>query len=137
SIDVRGERMERAATGARGWGPAHKVRLTRRRRAGKLAFSMRRCRRRLSWVASGWLALQLAAFAAAPIGLCCAHTEDATTSAAKPCCPGIAPGQVCPMHHTREGARTCTMRTACLAGDAALLQLFTIPGFVPATSSIV
>ena len=29
------------------------------------------------------------------------------------CCPGMLPGQICPMHHTKEGKRTCKMRSAC------------------------
>jgi hypothetical protein len=39
------------------------------------------------------------------------------------CCPGVAPGQVCPMHHTKEGQRKCVVRGACASSTAALITL--------------
>ncbi len=95
---------------------------------------MEHVRRGLRSVACGWLAMQLVAFAAAPmIGLCCAGAP-ASSAHPRACCPGIAPGQMCPMHHSREGGRTCTMGSACHTGDAALLSIFAVVGLVsPAT----
>jgi hypothetical protein len=67
--------------------------------------------------------LQVAALAAAPMSLCAHPAAVPSAHHDANCCPGIAPGQVCPMHHTREGGRTCTMSSACCAGDIALLSL--------------
>lgn len=84
-------------------------------------------------LASVWLACQLAGFAAAPLALClgpasaAADVEDA-------CCPGIAPGQMCPMHHTREGTRQCVLRNACASSSAALLTLFGGLGLLPSSA---
>jgi hypothetical protein len=78
---------------------------------------------RVRLVAGVWLVLQVAALAAAPIS---SSSNPAAPPAAHHdanCCPGIAPGQVCPMHHTREGGRTCTMSGGCRTGDIALLSL--------------
>jgi hypothetical protein len=80
------------------------------------------------YVVSAWLVWQIAALAV-PFALCCAPMEhdDAT------CCPGVAPGQVCPMHHTREGDRSCKMRDACAHRDAMFLAL-TVVGILPTAS---
>jgi len=74
-------------------------------------------------VAAVWIVLQVAALAAAPLSLCAHAPAEPAAHHDANCCPGIAPGQVCPMHHTREGGRTCTMSSACGAGDIALLSL--------------
>lgn len=79
----------------------------------------------------GWLVLQLAGFAAAPIAMCVDDGGSPVTRHGKACCPGIAPGRICPMHHTREDGGTCTMSGACHAGDVALLSLIASAG-VPA-----
>jgi hypothetical protein len=81
---------------------------------------------------SGWILIQLAGLAAAPIALCATAPATATDSHA--CCPGVGPGQICPMHKTREGASRCTMTSACQASDATLLSLFTSIGITPPSS---
>src|SRR5262249_13790965 len=87
--------------------------------SGKLS-TVRRARR---IIASAWLVCQLAAVAAAPLSLCC--TTAPVTGAAKKCCPGLKPGDVCPMHHVVEGDddATCAMRSACGHIDPSLLAL--------------
>src|SRR5207253_8648828 len=73
-----------------------------------------------------WLMLQLAGACSAPLVLY-AHDESAPNHHDS-CCPGVGPGQVCPMHKTREGASKCAMSSACRPSDAALLSLFTTLG---------
>jgi hypothetical protein len=77
-------------------------------------------RARLPWIVGAWLLCQSAAFASAPLAL---WRSPAASAADDDCCPGVAPGQVCPMHHAKEGARTCAMRSACAPSDAALVAL--------------
>jgi hypothetical protein len=78
-------------------------------------------RRRLSWAVAVWLLCQIANVAAAPLTFCCQNV--ATAADDEECCPGLLPGQVCPMHHTKEGERTCKMRGSCTGTDASLLAL--------------
>jgi hypothetical protein len=87
-------------------------------------------RRHLALLVCGWLMCPLAGAATAPLSLCCqsapaAHDDEQT------CCPGILPGQVCPMHHMREGKNTCKMRSACGSADAALVALAGGLGVLP------
>ena len=43
------------------------------------------------------------------------------------CCPGLLPGQMCPMHHRSATDRsTCKMESACAHHDAALLTLLAV-----------
>ena len=42
---------------------------------------------------------------------------------------------MCPMHHTREGGRTCEMRATGLDASAALLSVFAVSG-VPRASVV-
>jgi len=97
---------------------------------------MRGVRRRLSWLISAWLICQIAGVAASPFAACCdvaASSEDETT-----CCPGLLPGQVCPMHHSREDNRICKMRSACGRTDPALFSLSGGLGLLPQqTSSVI
>ena len=69
-----------------------------------------------------WLTCQIAGVAAAPIMFCC---KDVPTSADEEnCCPGLMPGQVCPMHHrTAPDKNECKMRNACAPADAMLVAL--------------
>jgi hypothetical protein len=84
-----------------------------------------------------WLVLQLAALAAAPIALCSRPASGLAMRHDANCCPGIAPGQVCPMHHTREGEPTCTMSSACGTSDIALLSLtFGLSAPVPSAHAV-
>lgn len=76
-------------------------------------------RRRLSWLVGAWLLCQIANVSAAPLTFCCQNV--ATAEDEEKCCPGLMPGQVCLMHHTKEGVRTCTMRGVCAGSDASLV----------------
>jgi hypothetical protein len=86
-------------------------------------------RRRLSWLVGVWLLCQIANVAAAPLTFCCQNV--ATADDEEKCCPDILPGQVCPMHHKKEGERTCKMRNACVRTDAALVALAGSVGVLP------
>ena len=92
-------------------------------------------RRRLPWVIGAWLLCQVAGVAAAPVAFCCQNV--ATAADEDNCCPGLLPGQVCPMHHTKEGERTSKMRNACARSDAALLALSGGVGVLPKATAIV
>jgi len=80
-------------------------------------------------VAVVWLTCHLAAVCVAAVAACCppAHHEDQQTE----CCPGVGPGQVCPMHHTTEGKPECVMRSTCGHTDAALVSLSGGIGVLP------
>jgi len=91
---------------------------------------MVRVRRRVSWIACLWLTCQLAGLVAAPLAFCCSAVH--TTDDDEICCPGLLPGQVCPMHHRREGGEpTCKMRDACARADAGLVALAGFVGLLP------
>jgi hypothetical protein len=92
-------------------------------------------RRRLSWLIGAWLLCQIANVAAAPLTFCCQNV--ATADDAEKCCPGLLPGQVCPMHHRKEGERTCKMRNACARTDAALVALAGGSGVLPPATAVV
>jgi len=92
-------------------------------------------RRRLPWVIGAWLVCQIAGVAAAPLTFCCQNV--ATADDEEKCCPGLLPGQVCPMHHTKEGERTCKMRNACAKSDAALVALAGGIGVLPPATAVV
>jgi len=85
-------------------------------------------RRRISWVVGIWLTCQLAGVVAAPLAFCCRTVQVDDDDA---CCPGLLPGQMCPMHHKREGERTCKMRDACNRTDAGLVALAGVIGLLP------
>lgn len=92
-------------------------------------------RRYRSWLIGVWLTCQIAGVAAAPITFCCKDvpvSHDDTE-----CCPGLLPGQVCPMHHTTAGKRECKMRSACGPSDAALMALAGSVGVVPSATAAV
>ena len=67
---------------------------------------MRAFRSHLRVSVAATLLLQLAVHLALPTALCCepqhemaaASAVDRSASPAKACCPGMAPGQICPMH---------------------------------------
>jgi hypothetical protein len=89
-------------------------------------------RRFLRAFAGCWLVCQIVA-AAAPLTL----VSDNFGIDQASCCPGIGPGQYCPMHH-KSGAeragdkRTCTMESACAHHDAALLTILAVGVLPPA-----
>jgi hypothetical protein len=56
-------------------------------------------------------------------------------TSADECCPGVAPGQTCPMHHSREAARTCRVSNACSASGA-FAWLFGIVGLPVPTAPL-
>ena len=92
-------------------------------------------RRRMSWVVGAWLLCQIANLAAAPLTFCCQNV--ATAEDEEKCCPGLLPGQVCPMHHTKEGVRTCKMRSVCTGTDASIIALAGGLGAMPGATSFV
>ncbi len=92
-------------------------------------------RRRVSWIVCLWLACQVAGVVAAPLAFCCQSAVAADDD--HPCCPGLQPGQICPMHHTRAGERTCKMRDACGRADAGLVSLAGIVGLLPRPTAVV
>ncbi len=96
---------------------------------------MRVVRRHLSWLVGAWLACQAAALAAAPVVMC--GSQPTPDHHDVICCPGLKPGQVCPMHHVREGVRTCAMRSPCSPSDAALLSLVGALGLTPAARVVI
>jgi len=98
--------------------------------AGEDRGGMRRVRSALRLAVDGWLAIQLAGLVAAPTVLC-AHAESAISDHPAACCPGVAPGQMCPMHRAREGSSKCAMTAACHPSDAALVSLFATIGVTP------
>ncbi|HZP48130.1 MAG TPA: hypothetical protein VFB07_06340 [Vicinamibacterales bacterium] len=65
-----------------------------------------------------WLACQLVAVVS-PLTL----VGDSFGIDQASCCPGIGPGQICPMHHKNPADRTCQMESACAHHDAALLTI--------------
>jgi hypothetical protein len=87
---------------------------------------MRRCLRALAGV---WLACQLVALAS-PLTL----VSDRFGIDQASCCPGIGPGQICPMHHHAAADRsTCKMESACAHHDAGLLTILAT-GIMPPPS---
>jgi len=87
---------------------------------------MRAVRRVVRSAVFSWLSIQLLASVAAPFAMCARPLAVAREEHA--CCPGVGPGQVCPMHHTREGATTCAISAACGSSNAALVSLLFVPG---------
>jgi hypothetical protein len=96
---------------------------------------MSRVRHRLSWLVGAWLLCQIANVAAAPLTFCCQNV--ATAGDEEKCCPGLLPGQVCPMHHTKEGERTCKMRASSSGSDASMIALAGGLGAMPLSTPAV
>ena len=89
-------------------------------------------RRFLRAFAGIWLACQLVA-AASPLTL----FSDQFGIDQATCCPGVGPGQVCPMHHHTAGDRsTCKMESACAHHDAALLAMLAVGVTSPSLSVV-
>ncbi len=87
-------------------------------------------RHRLSWLIAVWLLCQIANVTAAPLTFCCQNVASAGDE--EECCPGLLPGQVCPMHHAKKGEPPCQMRGSCVSGDTAIISLAVGAG-VPAS----
>jgi len=79
---------------------------------------------------------QIASIAAAPLAFCC---KDAPAmSDEEECCPGILPGQLCPMHHkVAPGKNDCKMRSICSPADAMLVALAGGVGVLPPATAVV
>jgi hypothetical protein len=92
-------------------------------------------RRRLPWLICTWLTFQIAGVAAAPIMFCCKDVPTAEDE--ETCCAGLAPGQLCPMHHKTAGKSECKMRNACAPADAMLVALAGGVGVLPRATTIV
>ena len=92
-------------------------------------------RRHFSWLIGAWFLCQLANVAAAPLTFCCQNVASAGDE--EECCPGLLPGQVCPMHHAKKGERTCQMRGTCTGSDAALVALAGAIGVLPFPTAVV
>jgi hypothetical protein len=97
---------------------------------------MRLVRKRLSWLAAGWIVLQAAAVLAGPAVL----YASSVMQGAEPCeCPGATPGQQCPMHrhHTVHPTDTprCAMSSALSQSEASLLTVVA-SGAMPAMSPV-
>ena len=105
------------------------------RARAKLIEFMSLVRRRLSWLIGAWLLCQIANVAAAPLTFSCQNV--ATAGDDEKCCPGLLPGQVCPMHHVKEGERTCKMRGVCTGTDASIVALASGLGAMPASTTVV
>jgi hypothetical protein len=95
--------------------------------------SLVRCR--LSWLVGLWLLCQIANVTAAPLTFCCQNVTTADDE--EKCCPDILPGQICPMHHKKEGERTCKMRNVCGRTDVALVALAGSVGVLPPATATV
>lgn len=79
-------------------------------------------RRHLGPFVALWLVCQTAGLVAAPLSL--AHVSQATLDSEECHCPGVGPGQICPMHHKqRESKQTCRMCGTSDAGEVALVVL--------------
>jgi hypothetical protein len=93
-------------------------------------------RRRLSWLICAWLTCQVAGVAAAPITFCCKGVPTAADE--EDCCPGLLPGQMCPMHHkTAASKNECKMRSLCAPADAMLVALAGGAGVLPHATAVV
>jgi hypothetical protein len=102
----------------------------------KLNLPMLSVRRRLSWLVCAWLTCQIATVVAAPITFCCKAVPVADDD--EECCPGVAPGQLCPMHHkTATGKNDCKMRSTCGPADAMLVALAGGIGVLPRATAVV
>jgi hypothetical protein len=95
---------------------------------------MRALRQRLSGVIGLWLVCQFAGLASGPLSV--AGTIASAAVQKCTCPPGTAPGGACPMHHTREGARECVLKSASSSSDTALLSLVGTLGLMPAAQTI-
>ena len=92
-------------------------------------------RRRLPRLICAWLTFQIAGVAAAPIMFCCNDVRTAQDE--QVCCAGLAPGQLCPMHHKVAGKSECKMRNACAPADAMLVALAGGVGVLPPATALV
>jgi hypothetical protein len=102
---------------------------------------MQSVRANLRAIAAALLLGQLAGFALLPAALCCerempsAELQVSVDKDARPCCPGMTPGQVCPMHRARSQKQDAP-RLRCAPDSSnpmALIGLIGILSAPPAT----
>lgn len=96
---------------------------------------MARLRRSLSLAVWIWLVCQATTLAAAPFAV----PHDAVVED-EVCCAGLAPGQMCPMHHhahrTPPRPGDALLKCVCPPPDAALASLILGTGFLPPILSL-
>jgi hypothetical protein len=78
-------------------------------------------RRHLSLVAAALLVFQVSVLAVSPFGVCSSVTAQAAVDDDE-CCKGMAPGQMCPLHHHRQAAGP-SLRCGCGSIDPGLISL--------------
>lgn len=100
---------------------------------------MRPLRANLRPLATLMLLGQLVVFGSLPAALCCAAEEPsaalhvlADRDANEPCCPGMAPGQMCPMHRAQARKTTDGPRMRCAMDSSASLPLLGLLGVLNA-----
>jgi hypothetical protein len=87
------------------------------------------------------LFLQMTMLAVSSTALCCrndlpAGSARASSDADHSCCPGVAPGQLCPMHKARSSKNSCRMTSGCATTDASLASLFSFTGVLPTVARV-
>jgi hypothetical protein len=85
-------------------------------------------------VAATWLVFQISVLAVSPFGVCCSVTAQAAVDDDE-CCKGMAPGQMCPLHHHRHSAGP-SLRCGCGSIDPALISLTFGLGVMPSPVSV-
>ncbi len=82
---------------------------------------MRTFRRRVVWLAMGWLLFQATGLTTTPAVVCsdCLMRRDQVPE----CCRNLKPGQTCPMHPQATGEPACHLGTTCSVHDPSLLAL--------------
>jgi hypothetical protein len=91
-------------------------------------------RRHLSVIAATWLVFQISVLAVSPFAVCCSVTAQAAVDDDE-CCKGMAPGQMCPLHHHRHSAGPA-LRCGCGSIDPALISLTFGLGVMPSPVSV-
>src|SRR5580765_7571277 len=81
---------------------------------------MDRLRRRLSWIACGWLCCQLSVLTAAPLSLL-SNTSQGADPITCTCVHGA--NASCPMHHPAQPKPNCQCRSTTDPGAATLISL--------------
>jgi hypothetical protein len=98
---------------------------------------MRSVRANLRAVVAAMLLGQLAGFALLPAALCCTRETSGSgiqvsAHERKPCCPGMAPGQVCPMHRAESQKQQNGPRLRCAPDSGSPLALIGLLGILSA-----
>jgi hypothetical protein len=91
-------------------------------------------RRHLSLIAATWLIFQIGVSAVSPFTNCGIAASQAAVDD-DDCCKGMAPGQMCPLHHHRHSAAPA-LRCGCGSIDPALISLTFGLGVMPPPVSV-